>query len=104
MSAVLAGIGAVLLAALLVVAVDAAGGWRRVRPATAPDEAPPWPANGAAALDGRGWRVRTVAAVLRLVLVVALGLTPLGARFVRLRWTRGTIPRRGCLSWPPLRQ
>jgi Zn-dependent protease with chaperone function len=81
MSALLAGIGAVLLAALLVVAVDAAGGWRRVRPAAAAGEAPARPATGAA---GLGWRMRTVIDVLHLVLVAALGLTPLGARFVHL--------------------
>jgi Zn-dependent protease with chaperone function len=81
MSALLAGIGAMLLAALLVVAVDAAGGWRRVRPAVAAGEAPARPATGTA---GLGWRIRTVTDVLQLVLVVALGLTPLGARFVHL--------------------
>jgi hypothetical protein len=34
-----AGIVAVLFAALLVIAVDAAGGWHRFRPATAADQA-----------------------------------------------------------------
>ena len=84
MGAVVMGIFAVLLAALLVLAVDAAGGWRRVRPATTADEALARPATDAAGLDGNIWRTRTVADVLQLVLVVALGFTPLGARFVHL--------------------
>jgi Zn-dependent protease with chaperone function len=89
MVAVVMGIVAVLLAALLVVAVDAAGGWRRVRPATAADEAQARPAAGGTGLDWRGWRIRTVANVLQLALVVALGLTPLGARFVHLVAPKG---------------
>jgi Zn-dependent protease with chaperone function len=89
MVAVVMGIAAVLLAALLVVAVDAAGGWRRIRPATAADEAQARPAAGGTGLDWRGWRIRTVANVLQLALVVALGLTPLGARFVHLVAPKG---------------
>jgi len=91
MGAVLAGVVAVLLVSLLVFAVRAAGGWRRVRPATAADEASARPAAGAAGLDQRRWRVRTVANVLQLILVVALGLTPLGARFVHLVAPRGDL-------------
>jgi hypothetical protein len=86
MSTVLTGIVALLLAALLVVAIGAAGGWRRVRPATAADGASAPPATGAA---GPGWRVRTVADAVQLVLVVVLGLTPLGARFVHLVAPKG---------------
>jgi Zn-dependent protease with chaperone function len=89
MGAVVMGIVAVLLAALLVVAVSAAGGWRRGRPATAVYQAPALPVTHAAGLDGRRWRIRTVADVLQLVLVAALGLTPLGARFVHLVAPRG---------------
>ncbi len=89
MGAVLAGIAALLLAALLVIAVDAAGGWRRVRPASAAYGAWARPATDPLGLDQRGWRVRTVADVLVLVLVLALGLTPLGARFVHLVAPRG---------------
>jgi Zn-dependent protease with chaperone function len=84
MGAALMGIVAVLLAALLVIAVDAAGGWRRIRPATAADQALARPATDPAGLDSRIWQARTVAAVLQLVLVVTLGLTPLGARLVHL--------------------
>ncbi len=89
MIAVIMGIVAVLLAALLGVAVGAAGGWRRVCPATVADEAQARPAAGGTGLDWRGWRVRTVADVLQLALVVALGLTPLGARFVHLVAPKG---------------
>lgn len=87
MSALVTGIYAVLLAALLVVAVDSAGGWRRVPPVAPAEQAPvPWATAG---LDWRGWRIRTVTDVLQLVLIVALGLTPLGARFVHLVAPRG---------------
>jgi Zn-dependent protease with chaperone function len=89
MGAVLAGIAALFLAALLVIAVDAAGGWRRVRPASAADGAWARPVTDPLGLDQRGWRIRTVADVLVLVLVLALGLTPLGARFVHLVAPRG---------------
>ena len=89
MSAELAGIFAVLLAAFLGVAVGTAGGWRRVPPATDADQLLARPATGAAGLDDRGWRVRTVTYVLRLVLVLAIGLTPLGARFVHLVAPKG---------------
>jgi hypothetical protein len=98
MVAVLMGIVAVLLAALLAVAVDAAGGWRRVRPATAADEAQARWATGAAGLDPGGWRIRTVADILQLVLVVALGLTPLGARFVHLVAPKGDAWH-GAAAW-----
>jgi Zn-dependent protease with chaperone function len=87
MSALVTGIYAVLLAALLVVAVDSAGGWRRVPPVTPAEQAPV--PSATAGLDWRGWRIRTVADVLQLVLIVALGLTPLGARFVHLVAPRG---------------
>jgi Zn-dependent protease with chaperone function len=87
MNAVVTGIYAVLLAALLVVAVDSTGGWRRVPPVT-PAEQTPVP-SATAGLDWRGWRIRTAADVLQLVLIVALGLTPLGARFVHLVAPRG---------------
>jgi Zn-dependent protease with chaperone function len=89
MGAVLAGVVAVLLVSLLVAAVGAAGGWRRVRPATAADQASARPPASAAGLDQRRWRVRTVADVLQLILVVALGMTPLGARFVHLVAPKG---------------
>jgi STE24 endopeptidase len=98
MVTVLMGIVAVLLAALLVVAVDAAGGWRRVRPATAAGEAQAWSATGAPGLDPRGWRTRTVADILQLVLVVALGLTPLGAWFVHLVAPKGDTWH-GAAAW-----
>ena len=87
MSALVTGIYAVLLAALLVVAVDSAGGWRRVPPVT-PAEQAPLP-SATAGLDWRGWRIRTVADAVQLVLIVVLGLTPLGARIVHLVAPRG---------------
>jgi Zn-dependent protease with chaperone function len=87
MSALVTGIYAVLLAALLVVAVASAGGWRRIPPVTPAEQAPV--PSATAGLDWRGWRIRTVADVLQLVLIVALGLTPLGARFVHLVAPRG---------------
>lgn len=98
MSAVQAGIVTVLFAALLAGAVGAAGGWRPVRPATdvGPVLAPP--AAGAAGLDWRRWRARTVADVLQLVLVVALGLSPLGARFVHLVASKGDTWH-GAAAW-----
>jgi STE24 endopeptidase len=89
MGATLMGIVAVLLAALLVIAVDAAGGWRRIRPAAAADEALARPATDAAGPERKIWRARTIASVLQLVVVIALGLTPLGARFVHLVAPRG---------------
>jgi len=89
MGAVLAGVVAVLLVSLLVAAVGVAGGWRRVRPATAADEASARPVANTAGLDQGRWRVRTVADFLQLILIVALGLTPLGARFVHLVAPKG---------------
>src|ERR1700727_2698464 len=89
MGAVLAGVVAVLLVSLLVAAVGAAGGWRRVRPATAADEASARPVANTAGLDQRRWRGGTVADFLQLILVVALGLTPLGARFVHVVAPKG---------------
>jgi Zn-dependent protease with chaperone function len=98
MVAVLMGIVAVLLAALLVVGVDAAGGWRRVRPATAANQTQTRAETDVAGLDLGRWRTRTVADILQLVLVVALGLTPLGARFVHLVAPRGDTWH-GAAAW-----
>jgi len=90
-NALVTGIFAVLLAALLAVAVDAAGGWRRVPPATLTVSAEAPAPLATPGLDWRGWRVRTMADVAQLVVVVALGLTPLGARFVHLVAPKGDI-------------
>jgi Zn-dependent protease with chaperone function len=98
MGAAFMGILAVLLAALLAIAVDAAGGWRRIRPATAGEQALARPATDAAGLDSKIWRDRAVADVLQLVLVVALGLTPLGARFVHLVAPKGDTWH-GAAAW-----
>jgi Zn-dependent protease with chaperone function len=98
MSAVVAGIVAVLLAALLVIAVEAAGGWRRVPPATLTAGGPAPAPLATPGLDSRGWRVRTVADLVQLAVVVALGLTPLGARFVHLVAPKGDTWH-GAVAW-----
>ncbi len=98
MGAVLAGVVAVLLVSLLMVAVGTAGGWRRVCSATAADERSARPGAGAAGLDQRRWRARIVADVLQLALVAALGLTPLGARFVYLVAPKGDM-RHDAAAW-----
>jgi hypothetical protein len=73
MGAVQARIVAVLFAALFIVAVGAAGGRRRVPPATAADEGWARPAADAPGLDWQGWRIRAVANVLQLLLLVGSG-------------------------------
>ena len=81
---------ALLTVALLVVAVGISGGWRRERSDPVPavvSFAPPKRATsdnpGAQAFALR-WRARWVTIVTRTILLIAIGLTPLGARFIHL--------------------
>jgi Zn-dependent protease with chaperone function len=85
--AVPAGGVAVVTAVLLAIAVDNAGGWHRERGAGKPPAAPPEPSGAGSRPPGiaaLGWRARMTAMILRAALLAVLGLTPLGAWFVRL--------------------
>lgn len=78
--------------ALLAGAVGAAGGWRNAPPGDdgpVPELAPSEPGIPASLVD-LGWRFRIVAELYRAALLVVLGLTPLGARFVHLLAPAGT--------------
>lgn len=75
------GVAVVLLAC----AVGAAGGWRPAQAGGDPvPEISPAPERIPASLVVLAWRIRVAAELYRVVLLAALGLTPLGAGFVHL--------------------
>ena len=80
------GVSVVLFAS----AVGAVGGWRAAAPGgDPPPGSPPEPGIPVSLVD-LAWRIRVAGELYRAALLVVLGLTPLGARFVHLIAPAGT--------------
>lgn len=80
-------------AALFAAAVGLAGGWRQTPPSGHQVPEPPLAAPSERVPPGlvtSAWRLRVAAEIYRATLLIVLGLTPLGARFVHLIAPEGT--------------